>query len=272
MGKHEEEQKEITVKDLYKLIKDSTEQNIKIQSQIKQEIKNLKEDIFSKLNNLEKVNRELKEENKKLKTSLLSIERKQKKFNIVIYGLPDEEKDILSSAINIFKNNLKINCVENDIRDIYKIGAKSQDRPRPTVVEFVSCRLKTNIINKTGELKNSGIFITHDYTAQDYQDKKFLMRQLKIAKEEYPEAKIKKNILIVNEEKFTLDELKQTPFQDKLPISKTLPIENAQGTSFNTELDSNAIKKQVQEQKNRRGAERTDHQKVIRSSSRAKRF
>lgn len=276
MGKHENVQEEVTIKDLYKLIKETTKQNIDVQNQIKEEIKTLKDDIFTKLNNLEKENEELKVENNKLKTNLLASERKQKKYNIVIYGIQNKENDLLISTLNTFNNILKVTCTENDIRDIYMIGSSGQEKSRPVVVEFVNYRLKTNILKNAGELKNTGIVITQDYTTHDYQDRKFLAKQLKIARQEFPSAKIKKNILIVNDDKYTLDELKLSPLEDKGTTPQIITSENSMSASGNdrdpnTAPISKTVQKQLQDKKSVRGPERADENKVVRSSSRTNR-
>ncbi|KAJ8935704.1 hypothetical protein NQ314_012681 [Rhamnusium bicolor] len=91
-------------------------------------------------------NKELIEENQKLAARVQSLEKKSKKYNIIIYGLQGIENETHKDVLSLINNKLKIACTEKDIRDAYRIGKKDKEAIRPLVVELLSYNLKSQIL------------------------------------------------------------------------------------------------------------------------------
>lgn len=226
------ENKEISNNDLYNLLIETQKQNANLYSElfqeIKEDIKSLKEEISKEVSQLKTENKNLKEENKQLRDRLATTERKLKKYNLIVYGVPGEENETFDKVVDIINTKINVTCSNHNIKDIYRIGQPSIDKPRPVVVELISYRLKTDILANAKKLKGSGIFISHDLTPEDYEKRKLLNKQLKLAREKQLNAKIKKNTLIVNGEVFTYEELKKKNEDDE---NSTIEILNSSLTA-----------------------------------------
>lgn len=207
--------------DLYNLLLEVKKKNEELQIQnnntkeeIKQEIRSTKIEIFQELANLKQENNELKKENQILKYRLLNCERKLKKFNLIFYGLQEEEEELvgIQNILDLINQKLNIDCNFSDIRDIYRIGQKTADKNRPTVVEFINYKLRTEILANSKKLKGTGIFITNDYTPEDYEKHKILIAHLKTARSNNHHAVIKNNVLIINGDKYTCEDLENNEY------------------------------------------------------------
>ena len=123
----------------------------------------------------------------------------------MLYGLKEANTPVedIQSVLDIITNKLKINCQFSDIRDVYRLGKPEQQKVRPVSIELVSYKLKLEILNKTKELKGTNIFISIDYTVEEYQKRKVLLHHLKIAKGNNYLAIIKNNVLFVDGEAYT---------------------------------------------------------------------
>ncbi|KAG5886384.1 hypothetical protein JTB14_033595 [Gonioctena quinquepunctata] len=72
----------------------------------------------------------------------------------------------------------------------------------PVVAVVVNYQLKAE------ELRNNKIFITQDLPKDDYGKRKFLLKHLKAARVNHVTMRIRSDTLIVNDEEFTYDHLK----------------------------------------------------------------
>nr|CAI5846769.1 unnamed protein product [Callosobruchus analis] len=131
------------------------------------------DDEFTKL---QQENEDLKEENKALKNRPETIDRKLRKYNIVVYGLKEESehKDI-KQVLQTFNEILGVRCTETDFRDCHRIGT-AQSRQ----------------------------------TASDYHNRKHLFSNLKLANSLNLDAKIDKNYLKIGDTKFTVEFMKKS--------------------------------------------------------------
>ncbi|CAH0546859.1 unnamed protein product [Brassicogethes aeneus] len=198
----------VSNEDLYKLI-------IEGNNSLKQDFKDLKSGIHKEINNLKSKNEELENENRKLKNKLLEVERRQKKYNIIVYGLDGNEEETENKIIDLFNETLQTQCKTADFRDIFRIGKVNKDIPRSIVVETQNYKLKKEILKnvhlKSKLLKEKKIFITPEYATDDYLDRKLLGSFLRTAKTNKPDAKIRNNKLVIDEEEYTLEYLKRNP-------------------------------------------------------------
>lgn len=198
---------EITITDLFNLLKNVKEENAQFHTQLKYEIKELK-DVNKKIQIIENKNLELEEQNRKLTNKINIAERKLKKYNLVFYGIKGDDSDIEAQIISILNEKLEVICTGDNIRDIYRIGKTENENIRPVVVEFVNYKLKRNILLNASKLKGSEIYVSNDYTTEEYEKRKLLNKHLKLARQKNLNAKIKKNALIVNGEEYMYEDLK----------------------------------------------------------------
>ncbi|KAG5874583.1 hypothetical protein JTB14_014628 [Gonioctena quinquepunctata] len=90
-----EEEREISNKDLFNLIKTVISSNNEIKKQnheIKSEIHNIRKELDGEIEALQKENIELKKSVEILKERVLINERKQKKYNLIVYEMQEEER------------------------------------------------------------------------------------------------------------------------------------------------------------------------------------
>ncbi|CAG9819979.1 unnamed protein product [Phaedon cochleariae] len=152
--------------------------------------------INDKIDNLRKKNEKLTGENRVLKRSLHFTEKRTKKYNLVIYNLKGDNP--LENVAQLFQDKLNIPCHESELRDAFRLGhSQNKDKPAPILVYFLRNKLKTEVLSNANRLRNTGIYISLDYTTEEYCKKKNLMENQQIAREQGKSAKIKRNSLII---------------------------------------------------------------------------
>lgn len=194
----------ITNEDLFKIIQDGNEQ-------IKSEIRDLRNQLNKEIDTLKSQNTELEKQNQELKNKVSNIEKKLKKYNVIVYGVDGSENETSIEVLKIINEKLHITCSINDFRDIYRIGQTIQGRIRPVVLEVLNYQLKLDILAKAklnqNDLKKNKIYFAYDYTSEDYIKRKSLIGHLKAAREKNYKAFIRNNVLIVNGEEYTYEYL-----------------------------------------------------------------
>lgn len=148
----------------------------------------------------------LEEENRQLKEKIRGIERKDKKNNIIIFGVPQEANEIIANAaINIFKEiNVEINL--QDINNAYRIG---KSEIKPIIVEFNTYLKKQEVTKNAYKLKDTNIAITNELIPEDRETNRILHKYLREARGKKLEARIRNNKLYVGNEVYTVDQLKE---------------------------------------------------------------
>ncbi|KAJ8952535.1 hypothetical protein NQ314_007518 [Rhamnusium bicolor] len=162
----------------------------------------------------------------------------------------ENDENLINPVLKVFNENLNISCHENDIRDLHRIGRKiTEERPRPITIEVMNYKLKNEILNNARKLKSTGLYLTREYSSDEYQGRTFLFGQLKIAKEKYPESNIKNNTLIVNGEKYTRKQLEEISIDTRLNIKQgqaNLPLDST-GDTHNNPRAVNRIRQKFSE-------------------------
>lgn len=146
------------------------------------------------------------------------LERKNRKNNIVIFGLKTENNtSLLNQVLNKLNSILNININQTHINDIYRVGQKNV-----IVLEFLSNLIKGEVFKNIKNLKGTGISIANDLCKEDQQDKQILYHNLKTAKNNNLSAYIKSNKLYVNSKQYTADQLRKTPLQSSEEVEEIL--------------------------------------------------
>lgn len=205
----------ISNEDIFKLLTDIAKSN----SEIKQEIKDLRNNLNNEIVNLKTKCIELQEINQTLTNRVLAAERKLKKYNLIIYGVQGNELQTNETVLKLINQKLKISCNKKDIRDIYRIGNKIEGKARPVVIEVLNYELKIEILKNAKTeakiLKDCGVYFSQDYTPDDYEKRKFLYKHLQLARGKHYDARIKNNELVINGESYTYEYLKKTEISDE---------------------------------------------------------
>ena len=112
--------------------------------------------------------------------------RERKRNNIIIFGLQETENDVV--LIHSLFQNLECPGTTDEIRGIYRVGSRSDEKKRPIVVKFASIGMKNTILSLASQLrwneKWRGVVITHDLTKVEYLEEKQRETQLKKVAEE----------------------------------------------------------------------------------------
>nr|CAI5857612.1 unnamed protein product [Callosobruchus analis] len=192
---------DVTNKDLYALMQ---------QEVIYAEIQKIKDEFEKISSDLKSENVNLKKEVVELKNKINVVERRNKKYNIVTYGLKEENnlKDI-EYLLHVFNEKLEVKCGFDDFRDFFRIGVNKGATPRPFVVETLNYPLKAAILENSKKLKGTGISITQDYTKSDYEDQKVLVSHLKQARSFGIPASLKKQKLHIENKILTAEDLRK---------------------------------------------------------------
>lgn len=119
------------------------------------EISNLKEDVAT-----------LKKENANLHVKLDSQEQANRSENVRVFGIqPEHGENIRDKMLCLFKNKLKVNILDSDVKKCHRITAKmSNDRPAAVLVRFASSEVRLSVLKSRKLLKNTGIYINEDLT------------------------------------------------------------------------------------------------------------
>lgn len=181
-------------------------------------MESLKLEIHSEIQILKEENEVLKKENSELKNRMNTLERQNKKYNIVVYGLCEEqnEQDDTQKFLDLAKHELEIDYSLTDFRSIRRIGKKTKNNNRPLSVECMTQTQKKIFLDKSEKLKDKKIYISNELSQADYQQRKNLYINLKRAKDLGLDAKIKGNALFINSISYTLEQLEKTDFWTKL--------------------------------------------------------
>lgn len=196
----------ISNQQIFELLKEVKEQN----NTIKSDVQSIKADLGEykiRIQELENKVCELEGDNTNLRVKLRHFEEKEKKNQVIVFGLKEETEDLLEERVlDLFVNTLKLNIESQDLDNIYRIGTGSA---RPIIIRFVRYLNKLQILRNLSKLKNTGISIASDLTFEQQQDKKLLYKYYRIAKENGFSVKIIKNQLVVDENVFSIAELRE---------------------------------------------------------------
>lgn len=197
---------EISNKDIFDLIKSFREE-------VKQEIILLKENFSQEIQLLQDDNRKLREKNQELEKRLLAAERKNKKYNLICYGLSEHDDGIsdIQQVLDLFNRQLEVKCRYEDFRDIHRIGKNSNNKVRPVAIEVVNYGLKTEIIKNAKKLRGTIIQVSNDFIPEDYNNRKILYNNFKVAKSNGADVIIRKDTLIINKKVYTIEDLNKDP-------------------------------------------------------------
>ncbi|KOB51874.1 Endonuclease-reverse transcriptase [Operophtera brumata] len=155
--------------------------------------------IDEKLDNFKAKLDELKLSHDKQEERLDYIEKEIRVRNLVLFGIPEQEKtyfELEDVILNTINEDLQVECHKSEIQHVKRIG-KISDKPRPINVGLTTYCKKVEIMKNKNKLTD--IYIKEDYPLKVLKQRKNLQEQLKIEIEVGKKAFIKYNKLIVQE-------------------------------------------------------------------------
>lgn len=150
-----------------------------------------------------------------IKKTINQYEKSEKRNNVIVYGVPEEDEEnyenLESKMLKLLVEELKIEINENNISYITRLGRKDCDKTRPILVKFCSYRHKRLALIGNKALKDKAIYISPDYTNKELDIRKDLIPKMMQARNEGKYAIIKGTKLIVEEWKKNKKRILQSP-------------------------------------------------------------
>ena len=155
---------------------------------------------------------ELLEKNQKIVCDSLKIldrttdylENQSRRNNLVFDGIKEMPKETWATTeekvCSVISNCLKLDTRDMAIERAHRVGKPDTNstKPRPIVVKFLNHKDRANILENAKKLKNTGIFINEDFSAQVREKRKALLPQMRAAREKGDIAYLRYDQLIVH--------------------------------------------------------------------------
>lgn len=152
---------------------------LSFREEVKRDMKEMRESVEEKIDGVKVniTNMELKLENQDKRIGL--IEREKRKRNVIVYGIEEQvdEKwsDLKVKVVGFLNNKLNIITNMNEIDDFFRMGKKCPNKSRPIMLKLTTYWKKLEIIRSTGRLKGTKIFLDHDLSIEEINEKKKLI-------------------------------------------------------------------------------------------------
>ena len=174
-----EEQIREKISNLMEKMKQQVQEEVKkAKEQIEQDINAnfqfLEDDMRSKMATIDKTNQHLN-----------SLEQYTRKNSIRLFGIKESDEDnVERQAIQIIKDNLRIEIKETDIEIAHRAGKfrpegrRDAKKSRPVLLKFASHKTKVKIMRAKKEFKGTEYWVTEDLTSEN-ADKVKVLNQLR---------------------------------------------------------------------------------------------
>lgn len=146
------------------------------------DLKNEKDALKTEVDKLREENRDLhrkieqsKKENVSVRGVINDHEQHGRQFNLRVFGIPEVKTgsedvgDCVKKCVDVFSNKVGVKVEEQDVEMAHRIGRPGGGRPRAIIVRFHSRRLRGQVLAERRKLKQSGVSIGEDLTAQNYK-------------------------------------------------------------------------------------------------------
>ncbi|XP_064482638.1 uncharacterized protein LOC135395336 [Ornithodoros turicata] len=139
-------------------------------------------------------------------SDLDKVDSRQRKYNIVVFGLEETEEDPESCeelVLDLASEYLRVPLAKDDIVSAYRL--KSSSAPRPLLVKLNEIELKEKLLKSCGRLKGTGIGIREDYPWEVRQQRMLLGKKLVEERSAGRRASLEFNKLTVEGKVFVCD-------------------------------------------------------------------
>lgn len=134
---------------------------------------------------LQEENQKLRERVEKLENKIQVFERKEKRSNLIFYGITenrDSEIQLITKIINILKNDLNIDLKKSEVVTAYRLGKFAMNKNRPVLIKIVTLWKKIEILKNKKKLSN-GVRIAEDFPKEVLAKRQELQEDLKKERE-----------------------------------------------------------------------------------------
>ncbi|KAJ8967343.1 hypothetical protein NQ314_002948 [Rhamnusium bicolor] len=200
------------------------EEILKNRTELKNTIDASETRLLQKIEELNKRLNTLEKENLNLKTKIEILETRDKRNNIIIFGI--NKPDTISPQFICQKLNhlLDTDLTELDLNNAYSLGNSENS---PIKVEFVRYLTKNTVLQNCHKLKGTDISISRDLTFQQRRENKTLRKHLQLARQREDACYIKNNKLYVNGKTYSPQDLEEIYDTENAELNTNNVTENA---------------------------------------------
>lgn len=187
--------------------------------------KNMGTTLDEKLNPLMEENNKLKNEVSLLKEKIYNLEKKERKNNIILHGIEEQEDsnsdlmDVVLKTLNVMTKAANIENFDKwEISEAYRLGRKDNKKKRPILIKLTLAWRRLAI------LQNNKHFPENMYATEDFP--KDILQVRKELKDKQQEEIKKGNLAIIRYDKLIIKKNNQRKTHDKRKRSPTKTPEN----------------------------------------------
>lgn len=143
----------------------------------------------------------------RLHEKYLSLEWRNRKNNVIVFGLQGGSTDIIQHTLDKINHLLGLNLEKRDVNNVYRLGRNENS---PIKIEFISFLRKLELFKNKERLKllkGEHISITNDLCEEDRGVHKVLVEHLKEARRDNKRARIRGNKLQIENVWYTAKDL-----------------------------------------------------------------
>lgn len=218
-----EEIKNLLLSNNSEIKKDITEAKNEVMSGLKKDIEEAKTEVLStvnsllqthleKIHNLEEKVDNLEEIDRQRYEKELQREVMDKKHNIIIHKVEENEPSAEALHIAMVKLLSEITGQIIELRDIdsmYRLGKKESNKRRPILIRFVSLLNKEMALKKWKLFSERNMDISEDFPAEIRRRRKIILPTLKELKGKGLKASLRVDKLVVNGEIWSIERAKE---------------------------------------------------------------
>lgn len=135
-------------------------------------------------------------------TRTTMVEKETRRRNIIVHGIeekPNENwSELQTSVLELLNEKMEVNIKMEEIDQILRMGRKHEGQSRPINIKLITYWRKQEILRNTGKLKGIKIYIDHDLSKEEIQEKKKLLPIMMELRKNGNHAVMKGCNLIVN--------------------------------------------------------------------------
>ena len=194
---------------------------------------------------LEAKSKKLSEENKRLRDRVDILENEKRVLNLKIDGVRENDDENLSDCILNIATAIGVRCQPTDIKAVFRIGrcqdrrqpAAVNPRARPILVKFKTEAVRDNIFFGRAKLRGSAdwkaVYICDDVNESTHKKREDLRAVALLCKHKNVVHRLYSDAIVINDRKFTENQLDSLPAGLRLSDAKTLRTDK--GVLFQSE-------------------------------------
>lgn len=214
-----------------------------MQKEVKNDIQNLREELINKHKDMSAAIKEIKSKQETTEEKIKDLERENKRRNLVIRGVEEREKgyiELENLVLGIINNQIKIQCTENDIDFVKRLGKKEENKARPILIGLTTWSKKIKILMNKNALKGHEIFISEDFPKDVIEKRKTLHKTMIENRKAGVYAIIKYDTLFLNGVKYVHNKESENTKKRVLEISPGSKTEEV--NSINKKINDNTLR------------------------------